>query len=108
MAITEKQFDEGVRWYLAHGGEEKNLRDDIKLRGLARELGFIVEYGNNNGSSLKFLKGNKVIWSCPYAIHPGGSNFRIIDQWGCQELIDNRWQNNRYYIGLEPALRQEQ
>lgn len=107
MAITEERFNEGIEWYLAHGGEEKNLREDIKLRTLANQLGFAVEYGENGGDSLKFTKGNKVIWSCPYVINSGSQNFRIVDRWGCQELINDRWCNNRYYPDLESALRKE-
>ena len=98
IVITEEEFDRGTKWYLEHGGEAKNLRDDIKCRDFAKLLGYTVIYGNNRGGALQFVKGNKTIWDT--------SNSKGC-RWTCADLLDVYFRNHRTYPSLKEALEKE-
>lgn len=86
--MTEDQFNESLQYYT------EDMRDDIRLRPLALELGYTVEYGKSFGDCIHFKKGNKTIWDCQRG-------------WACADLINGYYKNHRYGPDLEAMLREE-
>jgi len=58
--ITEVEFDKAVEFYVSRYGD-RHIREDIRLRGKARELGYTIEYGDSFGDSLRFRRGDRII-----------------------------------------------
>ena len=97
MVISEEKFNETLQWYQEH--RPGNIRDDIRLRDLARSLGWDVLYGNNFGDSLMFRKENKTIYYCQYGWRCGTRT--IYNGIKCMDPHYHDYQN------LEDALRGE-
>ena len=109
VEITKEIFDKHLQYYLNKGEKIEKIRDDIQLRNYAVQLGYVVIYGNNFGSSLSFKKeisnGYKIIWSTPYM-----EKNLLYTQWRCANVINDRYEkysNYRIYDNLKMALERE-
>ena len=107
--ITKEIFDRHLQYYLNKGNKTENMRDDIRLRDFAIQLGYTINYGDNFGSTLSFQKeiagGYKIIWSTPYM-----KKNLLYTQWRCANVINDRYEkysNYRLYDALETALKEE-
>lgn len=102
MTEKEKEFNEALQYYLNKGHKIERMRDDIRLRPLARKLGYTIEYGGNFGDSLTFKKGSKHIW---HSVAREGGEYAL--KWVCADLVDGRFCNHRRRDSLETALTEE-
>lgn len=98
--MTEAEFDKSLEYYKTKKDfNPDNLRDDIRLRPLAKELGYTITYGKTFADSLTFTKEDVHIWGCIHDDKP---------MWACAQLnSEKRYTNHRYYDELELALRKE-
>lgn len=70
------------------------MREDIEMKGHAKELGFMVTGDVDRGDSLTFRKSNTVIW-------------RIRDGWQVADLVSGYYKNHRPCSTLKEALEKE-
>lgn len=103
QATCQARFEKSLQYYLDKGEKIEDMRDDIRYRPLAIELGYTVIYGACFGDGLVFDKeGKKRIWSTPYM-----QKNLLYEQWTCADIINNYHRNHRRYPSLEEALRKE-
>ena len=89
--MEESKFDEELQFWLNKRKATESMRDDIRLRPLARSLGFDVIYGNNFGDSLMFRGNGKHVWYCSQG-------------WACVTSPNVTGETPTYYPSLQDAL----
>lgn len=108
QATCQARFEKSLQYYLDQGYALEDMRDDIRCRPLAIELGYTVIYGACFGAGLTFEKANKTLWDTSYPSRSGTPQFTIVTQWTAADLIDDtKVSNHRHYPSLEEALRKE-
>ena len=83
------RLEESIAWSIEHGRPLDTMREDIRLRSLAIELGYTIVYGVSPGDSLIFKKGNRTIYNIAWQM------------WICTTLTNEMHSDARKYTSLE-------